>query len=108
MVRRSPHWFGAAAILAALGPAPMPDPYASQRERMVREQIEARGIRCLDILRVLRTTPRHSFVPDRIRDQAYDHCALPIGSGSTISQPYIVALMTELDRKSTRLNSSHP
>lgn len=83
-------------MLAALGPAPVPDPYTSQRERMVREQIEARGIHRGDILRVLRVTPRHLFVPEAIRDQAYDDCALPIGSGSTISQPYIVALMTEL------------
>lgn len=96
MFRQSPQWLGAAAILAALGPAPVPDPYTSQRERMVREQIEARGIRRPDILRVLRGTPRHLFVPDAIRDQAYGDGALPIGSGSTISQPYIVALMTEL------------
>lgn len=96
MFQRSPQWFGAAAILAALGPAPIPDPYTSQRDRMVREQIEGRGIHRADILRVLRVTPRHLFVPETIRDQAYDDCALPIGSGSTISQPYIVALMTEL------------
>lgn len=96
MFRRSSQWFGAAAILAAVGPAPILDPYTSQRERMVREQIEARAIHRADILRVLRVTPRHLFVPDAIRDRAYDDCALPIGSGSTISQPYIVALMTEL------------
>ncbi len=95
MFRRSPHWIGAAAILAALGPAPAADPYTSQRERMVREQIEARGIRRPDILRVLRATPRHLFVPEAIREHAYDDHALPIGSGATISQPYIVALMTE-------------
>lgn len=96
MFRRSSHLFGAAAILAALGPSPIPDPYTSQRERMVREQIEARGIRRADILRVLQTTPRHLFVPEVIRDRAYEDSALPIGSGATISQPYIVALMTEL------------
>lgn len=96
MFRQSLQWFGAAAILAAVGPAPLPDPYTSQRERMVREQIEARGVHRADILRVLRGTPRHLFVPDAIRDRSYDDCALPIGSGSTISQPYIVALMTEL------------
>lgn len=98
MFRRSPHWFGAAAILAALGPAPVPDPYTSQRERMLRDQIEARGIRSADVLRALRATPRHLFVPNAIRNQAYNDTALPIGSGSTISQPYIVALMTELLR----------
>jgi len=96
MLRRSPHLFGAAAILAALGPAPAPDAYTSQRQRMVREQIESRGIHRADILHVLRTTPRHLFVPEGIRERAYDDCALPIGSGSTISQPYIVALMTDL------------
>ena len=96
MFGRSPQWFGAAAMLAALGPARVPDPYTPQRERMVREQIEGRGIHRADVLRVLRVTPRHLFVPEAIRDRAYDDGALPIGSGSTISQPYIVALMTEL------------
>lgn len=95
---RSPHVFGAAAILAAIGPAPVADPLAPQRERMIREQIEARGIRNPEVLRALRMTPRHLFVPAALRRMAYDDCPLPIGPEATISQPYIVALMTELLR----------
>ena len=72
------------------------DPFTSQRERMVREQIEARGIRSADVLRMMRTTPRHLFVPENVREYAYSDQPLPIGLGQTISQPYIVALMTEL------------
>ncbi|HVP49023.1 MAG TPA: protein-L-isoaspartate(D-aspartate) O-methyltransferase [Bryobacteraceae bacterium] len=67
-----------------------------QRERMVREQIEARGVRNADVLRVLRSTPRHLFVPANLREYAYSDQPLPIGLGQTISQPYVVALMTEL------------
>ena len=72
------------------------DTVTEQRERMVREQIEARGIRDADVLRAMRTTPRHLFVPENLREYAYWDHALPIGLGQTISQPYIVALMTEL------------
>jgi protein-L-isoaspartate(D-aspartate) O-methyltransferase len=89
-------WFcGAAALLAAVVPIPAADPYAASRERMVREQIQARGIEHSAVLRVLRLTPRHRFVPTNVQDMAYDDCALPIGWGATISQPYIVGLMTE-------------
>lgn len=72
------------------------DPYAARRERMVQEQIEARGIRNADVLRVMRATPRHLFVAEEVRGMAYEDCALSIGYGATISQPQIVALMTEL------------
>jgi protein-L-isoaspartate(D-aspartate) O-methyltransferase len=72
------------------------DPFTLQRERMVREQIEARGIRNADALRMMRSTPRHLFVPEDMREYAYSDRPLPIGLGQTISQPYIVALMTEL------------
>ena len=96
MLRSPPHLLGAAALLAAVGPLPASDPEASLRERMVREQIENRGIRNPEVLRVLRATPRHRFVPPGTRSAAYDDCALPIGYSATISQPYIVALMTEL------------
>ena len=72
------------------------DTLTEQRERMVREQIEGRGIRDADVLRAMRTTPRHLFVPENLREYAYWDHALPIGLGQTISQPYIVALMTEL------------
>jgi len=63
---------------------------------MVQEQIEKRGIRNAEVLRVMRETPRHLFVPERHRGDAYRDGPLPIGSGQTISQPYIVAVMTEL------------
>src|SRR5713226_5440827 len=69
---------------------------SDQRERMVREQIEGRGIRNADVLRVMRNIPRHLFVPENVREYAYADRRLPIGLGQTISQPYIVALMTEL------------
>jgi protein-L-isoaspartate(D-aspartate) O-methyltransferase len=71
------------------------DPFSLQREQMVR-QIEARGVRNPDLLRVMRTTPRHLFVPLDLQFRAYEDRPLPIGYGATISQPYIVALMTEL------------
>lgn len=63
---------------------------------MVREQIELRGIRNAEVLRAMRATPRHLFVPAELRPWAYSDQALPIDFGQTISQPYIVALMTEL------------
>ncbi len=62
---------------------------------MVRYQIEERGIQRRDVLRVLRETPRHLFMPRALWSQAYDDTPLPIGYGQTISQPYIVAFMTE-------------
>ncbi len=71
------------------------DAYEAQRERMVRQDIEARGIRDPEVLRVMRMTPRHEFVPEALRSQAYEDHPLPIGYGQTISQPYIVAFMTE-------------
>src|ERR1039458_331245 len=67
-----------------------------QHQRMVADQIESRGIRNLEVLRVMRSTPRHRFVPLNVRSMAYEDRPLPIGHGATISQPYIVALMTEL------------
>ncbi len=67
-----------------------------QRLRMVREQIEARGIRDEQVLTALRSVPRHCFVPPRLAPEAYRDSPLPIGADQTISQPYIVALMSEL------------
>ena len=66
------------------------------RERMVRMQIEARGVRDPRVLEAMRTVPRHLFVPGHVIGSAYRDAPLPIGQGQTISQPYIVALMTEL------------
>jgi len=72
------------------------DEYAVDRERMVRDQIEARGVSDERMLAVMRAVPRHLFVPTYQRDAAYRDTPLAIGQGQTISQPYIVALMTEL------------
>ena len=75
---------------------PERDTRAGERERMVRTQIEERGVEDAGVLRAMRAVPRHLFVPERHRDAAYADQPLPIGLGQTISQPYIVALMTEL------------
>ncbi|MDP3565109.1 MAG: protein-L-isoaspartate(D-aspartate) O-methyltransferase, partial [Methanoregula sp.] len=75
-----------------------PYPRAEERRRMVERQIEARGIRNARVLAAMREIPRHHFIPPPFDQAAYDDNPLPIGSGQTISQPYIVALMTELLR----------
>jgi protein-L-isoaspartate(D-aspartate) O-methyltransferase len=67
-----------------------------QRERMIRDQIKERGIVDVRVLAALRAVPRHRFVPERMRNLAYEDGPLPIGNGQTISQPYIVALMTQM------------
>jgi protein-L-isoaspartate(D-aspartate) O-methyltransferase len=63
---------------------------------MIRDQVIARGVRDPHVLDALRATPRHLFVPQNLRASAYDDTPLPLARGQTISQPYIVALMTEL------------
>jgi protein-L-isoaspartate(D-aspartate) O-methyltransferase len=73
-----------------------PDQLAAKRGAMVRVQIEGRGIENRDVLRVMRATPRHLFVPPDEVARAYEDRPLAIGFGATISQPYVVALMTEL------------
>jgi protein-L-isoaspartate(D-aspartate) O-methyltransferase len=72
------------------------DPYARRRAMLVEEHIENRGVRNPDVLRVIRIVPRHEFVPPNMREFAYEDRPLSIGFGATISQPYIVAAMTEL------------
>ncbi|MDH7594213.1 MAG: protein-L-isoaspartate(D-aspartate) O-methyltransferase [Methanomicrobiales archaeon] len=72
------------------------DPYLPERLRMVEMQIAARGINNFRILQAMRKIPRHLFVPEPYRKAAYEDRPLPIGEGQTISQPYIVAFMTEL------------
>jgi len=72
--------------------------YDAARETMVREQIAARGIRDPRVIESMRRVPRHLFVPPADRERAYIDAPVPIGEGQTISQPYIVALMTELVR----------
>ena len=71
------------------------DRYRKQRMRMVDTQIRSRGIRDVRVLRAMEEIPRHLFVEEALRDQAYNDNPLPIGERQTISQPYIVALMTE-------------
>jgi len=73
-----------------------PYPRADERLRMVEYQIAARGIRDQRVLSAMKEVPRHLFVPPPYDKSAYEDYPLPIGNGQTISQPYIVALMTEL------------
>ena len=70
--------------------------YLELREGMVKNQLEERGLRDPRVLDAMRRIPRHSFVPEGIRSRAYDDTPLPLGEGQTISQPYMVAWMTEL------------
>lgn len=69
--------------------------FAQRREAMVREQIEAGGVKDAKVLTAMRKVPRHEFVPAAWRSRAYQNGPLPIGENQTISQPYIVAFMTE-------------
>lgn len=72
------------------------DEYFNQRNDMVKYQIQQRGIRDTNVIKAMLTVPRHEFVSKKYISQAYADHPLPIGYGQTISQPYIVALMTEL------------
>lgn len=74
------------------------DHYAALRRRMVQDQLQGRDITDGRVLEVMGRVPRHVFVPETLRESAYFDAALPIGHGQTISQPYIVALMTQLAR----------
>jgi protein-L-isoaspartate(D-aspartate) O-methyltransferase len=80
-------------VLSAL--ASQADPWQPARRRMIDDQIRARGVTNQAVLDAMRKVPRHLFVPPNLRDAAYDDGPLPIGQGQTISQPYIVAYMTE-------------
>lgn len=73
-----------------------PDEFASQRQKMVKEQIKARRIRSRRVLGAMQAVPRHHFVPEEFHDIAYEDRPIAIGDGQTISQPFIVALMTQL------------
>ncbi len=70
--------------------------FKNLREKMVEEQIKNRGIKDKKVLEAMKKIPRHLFVPQSEIENAYEDYPLPIGEGQTISQPYIVALMTEL------------
>ncbi len=69
--------------------------YQEKRQSMVERQLRRRGIHDPSVLDAMATVPRHAFVPQHTRQAAYADSALPIGQGQTISQPYVVALMTE-------------
>jgi len=91
---------GGLLLMGCQGPAAPPPTGVfaerlEERERMVSEQIEARGIRDEAVLEALRRVPRHHFMPEEVRHRAYQDGAVPIGHGQTISQPFIVASMTE-------------
>jgi len=81
-------------LLASLAQA-SPDPFLEARRRMVQEQIRARGITDERVLQAMLKVPRHLFVDQKYWPEAYNDYPLPIGYGQTISQPYIVALMTQ-------------
>jgi protein-L-isoaspartate(D-aspartate) O-methyltransferase len=72
------------------------DRFSFHRQSMVEDQIVRRGVDNPDVVRAMGEVPRHAFVPQHLQEQAYVDSPLAIGSGQTISQPYIVALMTEL------------
>lgn len=77
---------------------PQTDKYESLRQKMVDRQIRNRGINSTEVLNAMKTVPRHLFIPENYRDEAYNDYPLPIGYGQTISQPYIVAYMTDAVR----------
>jgi protein-L-isoaspartate(D-aspartate) O-methyltransferase len=92
-------WLPLILLLGASAPstsAVQRDPYEHLREGMVERQIESRGVRQPEVLRAMAMVPRHLFVPEARRSEAYEDRPLSIGEGQTISQPYIVARMTEL------------
>ena len=92
-----PLWLGLGLLLLFAGVAgAQQDEFAEKRRRMVETQIRAREVRDPKVLDAMLRVPRHLFVPEAFRAQAYDDFPLPIGSDQTISQPYIVALMTSL------------
>ena len=87
-----------------------PDPYEARRLQMVKHDIEARGVKDALVLKAMRKVQRHLFVEEALWPKAYNDHPLPIGDGQTISQPYVVALMTEalaLARRRTCPGSGH-
>ena len=80
----------------APGSSPTVDAFTTPRHQMVINQIRARGVADSEVLRAMETVPRHEFVLPEFLDSAYEDHPLPIGMGQTISQPFIVAVMTEL------------
>jgi protein-L-isoaspartate(D-aspartate) O-methyltransferase len=87
--------FLAALTLLVAGQCSAPGDHAQARRAMVGQQLRARGISSQAVLAAMLKVPRHEFVPENQRPHAYEDGPLPIGYGQTISQPYIVALMTQ-------------
>jgi protein-L-isoaspartate(D-aspartate) O-methyltransferase len=81
---------------------PQADKYEIRRIRMVETQIRDRGVTNNEVLSAMKKVPRHLFVPQEYLDEAYNDYPLPIGYGQTISQPYIVAYMTEAVRPTSK------
>jgi protein-L-isoaspartate(D-aspartate) O-methyltransferase len=82
--------------ITSVTPAMPTEDFMVERLELVANTIESRGVKDLDVLRAMRTVPRHEFVPEDLLAYAYEDHPLPIGYGQTISQPYVVAWMTEL------------
>ena len=87
-----------AACCRSESPPPERDPYADARAAMVAHQIEARGVKSAAVLTAMRTVPRHLFIPEEWRSYAHEDGPVPIGQEQTISQPFMVAAMTEMLR----------
>jgi len=87
--------FAAVIVLATFSFAQADDPYRTQRREMVEKQIRGRGVRDARVLAAMEKAPRHLLLDRSLRSRAYADHPLPIGEGQTISQPYVVALMTE-------------
>lgn len=93
---------GLMLLISCKGQTQNTDVFEIRREQMVSRQIESRGIRDEQVLEAMRKVERHLFVPSELASNAYDDSPLPIGYSQTISQPYIVAFMTEvLDLQAT-------
>src|SRR5207249_7152881 len=102
-VRRVSQWFviaGLAATACGQKPTSISD-FAAQRQRMVQQQLAARSIKDERVLAAMTKVPREEFIPADARAASYEDGPLPIGHGQTISQPYIVAFMTEQLRLSS-------
>jgi len=92
---RAARWLVPLLLGCHMQNTPPPDAFSADRERMLREQIAARGIEDPRVLAALARVPRHELVPPEQREHAYEDRPLPIGFEQTISQPYVVAYMTE-------------
>ena len=95
----------AATMLVLLAPAVIftesaysqqADPFAAARKKMIERDLKNRDIADVAVLQAMADVPRHRFVPSSLQEQAYADCPLPIGHGQTISQPYVVAFMTQM------------